>query len=245
MLIRNILKKLKNPDWPTVVLEFVLIVLGIFLALQADNWNENRKNKNDAQLFITRLHQDILLAEKLTMRLRERRLELLQSLISVADTLYGRSDRNEISDKECFAIGASAFFNINISELPALAELMTTGRMAIISQDELRAALVGLQQIKQTLELLLKTHLESARELPIIYPDLVKTQSYVQKDTNEVRLRFDCDLRKMRLNQGFLNDLAWNVDTYDVYFRDGLGPWFNQFDEAHQQVDQALGIKHH
>ncbi len=243
-MFRRIADHLKNPDWPTVTLEFILIVLGIFLALQADNWNEQRKDQADARLFVERMHGDILLAEMLTDRLRVRRLAVRQSLIEASEVLFDRDDSRELTDAQCFAIGVSAFFNINISEFPALAELIATGRMAIVEDDELRASLVGLRQIKATLELLLSTHLQSAKNLSSNYPQLVEVSNYLEPDTGEVRLRHSCDAQEMRENRAFLNDLALNVDTYDVYIRDGLAPWFEQFDTAHRRVDEVLQIQH-
>lgn len=243
-MFRRIANHLKNPDWPTVTLEFVLIVLGIFLALQADNWNEQRKDEADARLFVDRMHRDILLAETLTDRLRERRLAVRQSLIEASEVLFDRDDSRKLTDAQCFAIGVSAFFNINISEFPALAELIATGRMAIVEDDELRASLVGLRQIKATLELLLSTHLQSAINLSSNYPKLVEVSNYLEPDTGEVRLRYSCDAQEMRANRAFLNDLALNVDAYDVYIRDGLAPWFEQFDTAHRLVDDVLKVEH-
>ena len=72
MLLRRTIKHLRNQDWSAVVLEFVLVVLGIFVALQANTWNEARKDRIDEHQFMSRLHDDILLAEELTGRVRDR-----------------------------------------------------------------------------------------------------------------------------------------------------------------------------
>jgi hypothetical protein len=116
--------------------------------------------------------------------------------------------------------------------------------MAIVQDDELRASLVGLQQIKAALELLLLTHLEAAKILSSSYPNLIAVENYLESDTGEVRLRYSCDAQEMRANRAFLNDLALNVDTYDVYVRDGLAPWFEQFDTAHRRIDDVLKAQH-
>ena len=143
MLLRRTIKHLRDQNWAAVVLEFMLIVLGIFVALQANNWNEARKSKHDERLFLSQLHGDIMLAEELSGRVRDRRLDRLKSLIDAADVIFGRTARNILNDKECQAVGSSHYFNIAISDLPSLAELMSTGRMAIIQDSDLRTALVG------------------------------------------------------------------------------------------------------
>ena len=39
--------------------EIIFIIMGIFLALQLDNWNEIRKDKNDALAFLERIEEDL------------------------------------------------------------------------------------------------------------------------------------------------------------------------------------------
>lgn len=244
MLLRRTIKHLRNQDWSAVALEFVLIVLGIFVALQANNWNEARKDRKDEQQFMSRLHGDILLAEELTGRVRERRLELLRSLIGASDVIFGRAGQRMLNDQECAAVGSSHFFNISISDLPSLAELTSTGRMAIIQDTELRTVLVGLQQINAALAFLINVQVTGTIDLPSDYPDLIQLESYFDSDIGEIRSSFRCETDRMRADQAFVNDFSANIDRYDAYIKDGLAPWALQVDEVHRLVDDSLGTQH-
>lgn len=244
MLLRRTIKHLKNQDWSAVALEFVLVVLGIFVALQANTWNESRKDRIDEQLFLSRLHEDILLTEELTGRVRDRRLDLLQSLIDASDVIFGRRERNILNDEECGAVSASHYFNIAISDLPSVGELMSTGRMAIISGAELRTALVGLKQINAALVFLINLQIEGTVDLPADYPDLIRQEAYFDSKTGEVETLTQCNSDEMRANPGFLNNISANIDRYDAYIRDGLAPWSLQINKVHQLVDDSLGIQH-
>ncbi|MEZ5918199.1 MAG: hypothetical protein R3C40_11665 [Parvularculaceae bacterium] len=42
MILRRITMALKRQDWITVSIETLIVVLGVFLGLQANNWNEAR-----------------------------------------------------------------------------------------------------------------------------------------------------------------------------------------------------------
>ncbi len=244
MLFRRTLDHLKERSWGAAAFEFVLVVVGIFLALQVDNWNEERKDRIDERRFMQRLHGDVMRAEELTNRVRERRLSVLGSLNAAANVLFGRNERAALDDAECRSIGVSSFFSVSVSPLPSLAELSGTGRMGIIRDAELRTALVGLQQVQDALEVLIPVQTSTTVFLTAKYPTLIEVESYVEQDSGEVRLRYECDTSAMRANRAFLNDLATNADTFDVFVRDGLAPWFGQLDTVHSRVDAELGVEH-
>ena len=147
-MLRRFTDNVRTQNWFALALDFLIVVLSIFFALQANSWNEARKDKIDEHLFLSQLHEDIVLVEKLSGRVRDRRLDRLKSLIDASDVLFGRGSRKILNDEECRAVGSSHYFNIAISDLPSLGELMSTGRMAIIQDKELRNALVGVQANK-------------------------------------------------------------------------------------------------
>ncbi len=246
MILRRIADAAVEQNWFIVFIEVLVVVVGIFLGFQVDDWNESRKDRQDEQLFLTRLHGDILLATELSRRVRDRRLGRLQWLNDAADVLFGRAERDLLNEDECIAIASAKFFNINVSSLSSFTELAGTGRMDIIQDVELRTALVELQQTRAALAALIILHTTSAAnaQLPINYPDLIQLISYFDSEQGEVRSRPQCDEVKMRANQTFLNDFSVNIDRYDAYIRDGLAPWSAQFDKVHQLVDDALGISH-
>jgi hypothetical protein len=244
MLLRRTIDHLKNQDWAILALEFLLVVIGIFAALQVNNWNEARKDRIDEQQFMSQLHEDIVLAEELSERVRERRLNNLKWLIDASDVIFSREPRTVLHEDECNAVSASHYFNIAISHLPSVAELMSTGRMAIVQDAELRAALVGLQQINATLQFLINVQIEGTIDLSSEYPQLIKKVAFFDADLGEVSTTRQCDTDGMRVNQKFLNNFSENIDRYDAYVRDGLAPWSQQIDKVHQLVDQSLGIQH-
>lgn len=47
MLSSRMVNSLRRQDWFAVVLELVIVVVGILLALQLDNWNEQRKARHE------------------------------------------------------------------------------------------------------------------------------------------------------------------------------------------------------
>jgi hypothetical protein len=170
----------------------------------------------------------------------------VESIINAADVLFGRGERDILNEEECFAIASASFFNINVSSLPTLTELASTGRMEIIQDKELRKRLVELQQTRAALATLMMVQSTGSNNanLASAYPELIQLTSFFDPEEGEISSRPKCDLAKMRANQAFLNDFSVSADRYDAFIRDGLAPWSTHFDMVHQFVDEALGIRH-
>jgi hypothetical protein len=59
MILRRFGEALARQDWSMLTLEIAVVVLGIFLGLQVDDWNENRKQRTQDRLYVERLADDV------------------------------------------------------------------------------------------------------------------------------------------------------------------------------------------
>lgn len=246
MILRRMSEAIAKQDWAVVVIEVLIVVVGIFLGLQVDDWNQTRQDRKDEQVFLNRLHQDVLLAWDLSSRVRDRRMGRLQTIMDASDVLFGRSESDSLSDEQCIAIVSSNFFNINIASLSSLRELEGAGRLQIIQSAELRNALVVFQQTRDALSsyVALQTTASAFSHLPSLFPELIQLESYYDPNAAEIRTHSQCDLAGMRNSPSFLNHFSANADGYDAYVQDGLAPWIDQFKLVHSLLDQALNISH-
>lgn len=244
MLLRRLAEALSQQNWFVVIIEVLVVVVGIFIGLQVDDWNTARKDRIDERTYLQQLHSDVLFAEELSSRVRARRLERLQHVKGAIEVLGGQ--RDSLTINECTAIASSNFFNINAPGLPSLDELISTGRLEIIQDLELRRALIGLQQTRATLQtnIEIQTTGSSFNHLPSVFPELIRLTTHFDETVREVRGRAECDLDGMRGNQRFMNMWSANADGYDAFIQDGLLPWSTQFDKVHALIDDAIGLKH-
>ncbi len=58
MILRRLAQQLKDQNWTAIAIEFVLLVLGVFLGIQVANWNEERQESAREAGFQARLLQD-------------------------------------------------------------------------------------------------------------------------------------------------------------------------------------------
>lgn len=246
MILRRLGEAIAEQNWFVVIIEILIVVVGIFIGLQVDGWNEARKDRSDEQKYLQQLHTDVLLVEELSSRVRSRRLDRLETVSAASDVLFNRVDRDTLTEEECITIASANFFNISAQGLPSLEELIGTGRLGIIQDTKLRSALVGLQQTRAALLTMIATQSGSSSftHLPSKYPDLLRLTSYYDTEVDEIRNRARCDLAGMQANQAFLNQWSVNADGYDAYIRDGLAPWSDQLDTVHRLIDDRLGLQH-
>ena len=59
MLLRRLTQSLKSQNWTAIWIEFVLLVLGVFLGIQVSNWNATRIEQQKSAEFTQRLKSDL------------------------------------------------------------------------------------------------------------------------------------------------------------------------------------------
>lgn len=244
MILRRLADAFKKQDWFVVLVEIFTVVIGIFIGLQVDDWNEARKDRKAEQEFYVQLHDDLILADLRASRVLKRRLELSADLASATDVVFGRAGRDDLTPKECDAIGNSRFMNIVISDFPSLTAILASGSLRIIEDGDLKTSVITLQQMADAIIVMIPFNTATRSDLPYEFPELISATSYFDEGLGEYQEAYECDLEGMRQNPGFRNGISVNMDGYDAYLRDGLIPWNAQFKKVHGMVDAKLEINH-
>ena len=61
MILRKLAEAIRRQNWFTVVLEIMIVVIGIFLGLQANDWNQARKDRALEVRYLERLQALVFL----------------------------------------------------------------------------------------------------------------------------------------------------------------------------------------
>lgn len=59
MILRRITQHVKDQNWTAVFLDFVIVVVGVFVGLQVSNWNAARLHDRSERVYIERIREDI------------------------------------------------------------------------------------------------------------------------------------------------------------------------------------------
>ncbi len=96
MILRRLAQSLTEQNWTAICVEFVLLVLGVFLGIQAANWNETRRDHDRERAYLGRIAAELdegVAAIRRSIELTQERMELDQLLIdSVANPDLVRAD---------------------------------------------------------------------------------------------------------------------------------------------------------
>ncbi len=244
MILRRVIEHLREQEWTAIAIDFVIVVVGVFIGIQVSNWNDERQERADERAFMQRLHDDVVEAEAKSARLRERRFAQSKAIIEGMAVIFGETERKDLRDEECIYIAYSHDYVLTAPAIPSFDELLSAGRLNIVRDRELKRALAKFQQSLEVLSYWRSWGTREQHTLPDKYPALIKLRSYFDEGRGEVWSRASCDTGGMRKDQRFLNNLSENADTFDGFVRDALAPWNDNFSALHRRLDEILGINH-
>ena len=152
MILRRLAEGIKNQDWFVVMVEIMIVVVGIFIGLQVDDWNEDRKERAEEQNILENLRNEVSNNIE-SYRTNSEALEAEQALyVSYYDYLTGarngRPDKEDLLGVLCrVGLGQQAPYDNTVYD-----ELIQTGRTTIISDEEVRAALSQYKRVQDRRE---------------------------------------------------------------------------------------------
>jgi hypothetical protein len=59
MILRRVIKHFRNQEWTAIFLDFIIVVVGVFVGLQVANWNEARAQKAQERGFLIQLREEV------------------------------------------------------------------------------------------------------------------------------------------------------------------------------------------
>ncbi len=142
MLLRSISKHVKDQDWFAVTIDFFIVVVGILIAFQITNWSDNGQEFHKQQLIETRLQNDFdVIEDALTIAISEH-----DSVIVALEVLRMTLKRGKARPNDDTAIKLAlrnGFEYWQVSHRSGtFIELLSSGRLDLIPNEELRIALI-------------------------------------------------------------------------------------------------------
>lgn len=135
MILRRIATALRKQDWFSVMIETLIVVLGVFIGLQVNNWNEARQERIETYSLLDRLERDF----EQQLGLTERGLAQQVQLIQATGRLITGIRAGQL-DQPTLAGDVAVVDSLSMMPGPSAAfqELVSTGRMRLIGDAALR-----------------------------------------------------------------------------------------------------------
>ena len=151
MLLRSITKHVKDQNWFAVVLDFLIVVVGILIAFQITNWNDERADAAKYAQLVQRLTEEFKVLET----------EWADDAVQYTSTLNAsgalikllRAGNPPTDDA---LLRESLYYANHFYETPSLSaayqELIASGGLALISNQALREALFKYGDLHERLD---------------------------------------------------------------------------------------------
>ncbi|RZA17839.1 MAG: hypothetical protein EOP93_12595 [Lysobacteraceae bacterium] len=141
MILRRLTRSLQAQDWTTVTLEFVLLVCGVFLGIQAANWNEARADDARARAYLARIRGN-LETDALSI---ERRVVFWRQVIDYGNQAIRYAETGTLVDgsawKTVLAFHQASQLWQWVSADATYQEMRSGGELGLIRDEQLREAL--------------------------------------------------------------------------------------------------------
>ena len=145
MILSKFAKAIREQNWFTVVLEIAIVVVGIFLGLQVDSLNEERKDRALEQQYLERLHADAIAAVLRQADAQEFNEERRRKQTVVIEALRAGHLPPDMYDEFSVGLAGAGSHNPLIWQWGTVEELYATGNIRLIRDLALRDSISAME----------------------------------------------------------------------------------------------------
>ncbi|MGE0182428.1 MAG: hypothetical protein AB7F91_06150 [Parvularculaceae bacterium] len=141
MILRRVIDHVKAQNWTAVALDFVIVVLGVFIGIQVSNWNAARGERAKEYGYLVRLHEDM----QRSIATIDRTIGMLERQSAgqtiLLDALAECAVPPGAGDKLEYAISTLGYINAPIFSSRTYDELTSSGSFDIIENEQIKTSL--------------------------------------------------------------------------------------------------------
>lgn len=226
MLLRRVTKHIKAQDWFAVLVDFVIVVVGVFVGLQVQDWNDSRKERVEEQVLVNRLFEET----QSLLDVHEQELASLRSraevLIGVNPVLFSQVPDRALTERECGTISGSHVYRRPADELPVLDDMLETGRFDLLQNPGVKANLRAYLLLRERGRAYYEEAVNELFRLHSRFPSLIVVRRLPETADGDgswgglsgdgYRWVPECDVGKMRANTLFLNEYVDNLSRINT-----------------------------
>jgi hypothetical protein len=152
MILRRVIKHFREQEWTAIFLDFLIVVVGVFVGLQVSNWNAARADRVEESRLLTQLQMDVSAALELKIKWITRISQHRQSLAAAINVVQNDPDTKTLNKAYCNALWSSHIILYPSSKMVTLEEMLSTGGLGVIRDKILRSALLNYQTSRDALK---------------------------------------------------------------------------------------------
>ena len=141
MLLRRVIEHVKMQNWTAVALDFVIVVVGVFIGIQVANWNDARGVRALSDEYLNGFRQDLLADAQILETEIEARRAQRQDALTVLEFFEGRPLEPSVFFE---AYGAAILARNTRPNRNTIDEVLNTGNLRLVRDPEIRNGLLDL-----------------------------------------------------------------------------------------------------
>ncbi|MEZ5957869.1 MAG: hypothetical protein R3C27_11740 [Hyphomonadaceae bacterium] len=144
MILRRIIAHLRKQEWTAIAIDFVIVVIGVFVGIQVSNWNAGRIERLQERGLLVRLHEDF--TQSIEGQTRD--IAFLDQQLSDQAAILRALDACSVAQDDLVqvqrGIGALGYINPPRLYRRTIDEIGASGETDIIRNDEIKSRLADI-----------------------------------------------------------------------------------------------------
>ena len=141
MLLRRVVEHMRRQEWTAIAIDFVIVVVGVFIGIQVANWNEARVNDARATGYLERIQNDL----EADLSNYNDRIHFWAAVSEYGRNGLAYADTGQVSDMTQWDLLLAYFQASQVAEFvttdTTYEELKSAGELGLITNIDLRNSL--------------------------------------------------------------------------------------------------------
>lgn len=143
MILRRVAQHAKTQNWFAVTLDFFIVVTGVFLGIEASNWNQARQDRQEERRYYGQLLVDLRGDLEVFARAETRADRYDAAAQLVIDRLGGKTPPKVSPGRMAMAIHRAGWVYIPYASRGTYNELVSTGNLRLLRNPELKSQIAN------------------------------------------------------------------------------------------------------
>ena len=217
MILRRITEHVKAQNWTAVALDFIIVVVGVFMGIQLGNWNEARGDQQRGENYRDRLTQEMTINRKAVVGRQKSFERQIEFGLFAMEATTKPADRDAAWEILRAFFQASHAFTITLQR-GTYDEIISSGDLALLGNQKLVNALSEFYTFSgfSTIDVIPDYRENLRRIIPFELQLYFQTQCY-EVASNDIHFLLDCPPPEDASN---LIELATELQSDDELKRD-------------------------
>ncbi len=153
MLLRRVVEHVKTQNWFAVAIDFLIVVIGVFMGLQVQEWNQQRTDRGNELAYLERLSADFATIDRDLQHCLSVYSDSIAAINLISQVVEDQaaSGPNSNADRDTIS---TALIRMTAGAIPAgrsatFIEMLSIGDLSILRDATLRDALVAYDERAQ------------------------------------------------------------------------------------------------